>query len=71
MKDVDWALFGQGIVIDEHGNDIIKKNVLAKELPFYARRLFVLGRDVLIQSPPELVAMIKRYAREVLEHYSS
>jgi predicted DNA-binding transcriptional regulator YafY len=70
MKTVDWTLFTQEIMLDEDGTGTIQKKIPATELAFYAQLLLSLGRDVVIQSPPELVESIKQRAHEILEHYS-
>ena len=70
MKHVDWAAFTREVIVDEDGNGIIRKQVSAGQLSFYARLLLPLGSDVIITSPPELIEIIRQYAHEILEHYS-
>lgn len=69
MKNMDWAPFNQEVMIDGDGNGVIRKMISLQTLPFYARLLLPLGRNVIIQSPPELIKMIRQHAQEVLEYY--
>jgi predicted DNA-binding transcriptional regulator YafY len=69
MKSFDLhALFGQ-ITPDGQGGGVIDATIPESEIDWYAAQLLPLGSDVLITSPPQLIAAMRQKAREIAELY--
>ena len=62
------SIFGH-IEPDGSGGGTVEVDILRKELDHYASRLLSLGTDVLVESPPELVEVIRDKARQVARLY--
>ena len=70
MKSFELAsLFGQ-IGRDSKGHGFILATVPRSEIDFYAARLLSAGTEVKVESPPELVELTRRKAKEIAELYS-
>ncbi len=49
---------------------VIVTGVPRSEIDFYAARLLSAGKEVKVESPPELVELVRRKAKEITELYS-
>ncbi len=71
MKSFDLhTMFGQ-ISADEHGDGVIDTGIPASEIDFFATRLLLAGTDVVVESPPELVAAIREKAQAIAALYQA
>ncbi len=69
MKSVDLAsLFGR-IAVDETGAGLIDARIPESEVDYFASRLLPLGTDVIVESPAQLVAALRRVAEGVAALY--
>jgi predicted DNA-binding transcriptional regulator YafY len=62
-------LFG-AVEVGPDGTGVLDISVPASELEYYATRLMSFGTDVVIDSPSELVELIRHKAEEIREMYS-
>lgn len=62
------ALFAQ-IASDGQGGGTIEGTIPASEIEWYATQLLPVGADALVQSPPELIAAIRRQSLAVADLY--
>jgi predicted DNA-binding transcriptional regulator YafY len=70
MKSFELAsLFGK-IGRDSKGRGVIVARVPRSEIDFYAARLLSAGTEVKVKSPPELVELMRRKAKEIAELYN-
>jgi len=69
MKELDWSDFADAFTHNRNGSATIKKMVPASSIDFYARIFLPLGCEVVVKSPPELVAAICAKAQSVLSLY--
>ena len=71
MKSFDLqALFGP-IEPDERGDGVLTGTIPRSEIDWYASRLLPLGTDVVVHSPPELIAAIRQKAEALAGLYRS
>jgi predicted DNA-binding transcriptional regulator YafY len=63
------SLFGK-IGRDSDGRGVINVKVPRSEIDFYAARLLSAGTEVKVESPPELVELVRRKAEQIAELYS-
>ena len=69
MKSVDLAsLFGR-IAVDEAGAGLIDARIPESEVDYFASRLLPLGTDVVVESPPQLIAALRRMAQDLAALY--
>lgn len=64
------TMFGE-IPLGQSGAGIIAASLPVSELDFYAGRFLALGTDIVVASPPELIAVMRRKARDVAALYDS
>jgi predicted DNA-binding transcriptional regulator YafY len=70
MKSFELAsLFGK-IGRDSKGRGVIVARVPRSEINFYSARMLSAGTEVKVESPPELVELTRRKAKEIAELYS-
>ena len=62
------ALFGE-IRPDGHGGGVIEGSIPRSQIEWFARQLLAVGPDVVVQSPPELIAAICAQANAVAGLY--
>jgi predicted DNA-binding transcriptional regulator YafY len=62
------SLFGQ-IEVDPSGHGVVEAEIPRSELEFYAARLLSVGTDVRVESPLELIDVMRRKAEEIMELY--
>ena len=62
------ALFGQ-IVPDGLGGGTVEGTIPGSEIEWYTTQLLSVGADALVQSPPELIAAIRRQALAIANMY--
>jgi predicted DNA-binding transcriptional regulator YafY len=62
------TLFGQ-IPADESGAGILTATIPPTEIDFYAAQLLPVGTDLVVESPPELIAAMRRQAQAIAELY--
>ena len=62
------ALFG-AIRLDGHGGGAIEGTIPHSEVEWYASRLLAVGTDVVVESPPELIAAIRAQADTIARLY--
>jgi len=68
-KSFDLAtLFGE-IPLNEQGDGTVEAAIPASEVEWYAGHLLPLGADLVVESPPELAAAIRRKAQAIVEQY--
>lgn len=48
---------------------VIETLIPASEVAYYAARLLPLGADLVVEAPPQLIAALRRLAREILARY--
>lgn len=58
-----------GTVLSDDGTGHVMTTTRRDALPFLARHLLALGREALVESPPELALAISRMATEVADAY--
>lgn len=69
MKSFDLqVLFGK-IEPDGHGCGVIEAIIPESEIEWYAAQLLPVGKEIVITSPPQLIAALHRKAHEVLALY--
>ena len=69
MKNFDLqVLFGK-IEPDGRGGGVIEATIPEAEIEWYAAQLLPVGREIVITSPPQLIAALRRKARDVLALY--
>ncbi len=71
MKSLDLELLGWPISPAEEGGGRIDATIPASEVDFYATRLLTLGTDLVVESPPELVAAIQQKAAAIAALYQA
>jgi len=62
------TLFGQ-IALDGQGGGVIDATIPETEIEWYAGQLLPLGSDLLITSPPQLIAAMRQKARKIVAMY--
>lgn len=69
MKNFDLqVLFGK-IAPDGHGGGVIEALIPEAEIEWYAAQFLPVGKEIVITSPPQLIAELRRKARDVLALY--
>lgn len=63
-------LFGK-IEADGQGGGVIDGSIPESEIEWYAAQLLPVGTEITITSPPELIAALRRKAREIAAHYQN
>lgn len=63
------TLFGP-IALNEQGEAVVDATIPESELEYYAERFLTLGVDLVVESPRELVEVMRRKAQEMLELYT-
>lgn len=61
-------MFGQ-VEVGEDGVAVVERQVPEPELPYYADRLLVLGADLIVESPPALIVLIRQRAEAIVRVY--
>ncbi|CAA9375059.1 MAG: hypothetical protein AVDCRST_MAG93-8750, partial [uncultured Chloroflexia bacterium] len=70
LKHADLeTLFGH-LPLDSEGYGLLHSTVPASEIDYFATRLLPLGTDIVVESPPELIASLKAKAAAICELYS-
>ncbi|HEX8918669.1 MAG TPA: WYL domain-containing protein [Chloroflexota bacterium] len=64
------TLFGE-IGVGPTGWGLVEARIPVTEIEYYAAQLLPLGADIVVESPPELIAALKGIARSVLDLYPS
>ncbi len=62
------SLFGEGAPGDN--GESLEASIPASEIEWYATQLLALGAELVIESPPQLIAVMRRRAAEVVALYS-
>jgi predicted DNA-binding transcriptional regulator YafY len=62
-------LFGP-VTVDEQGEGLIETELPTAELDFYARHLLPLGTELVVESPPELIGLMRVRTQEIAALYS-
>lgn len=68
-KNFELASLFVRIAPDGRGGGTVEAEIPPRELDYYASRLLSVGADILVESPPELVAAIRNKAREIARLY--
>lgn len=69
LKRFELAAFADEIAPDGDGG-LLETLIPAAEIDYYARQFLAVGADIVIESPPGLVAALRDLARDVLAHYA-
>jgi predicted DNA-binding transcriptional regulator YafY len=70
LRNADFeALWGR-LPVDEHGWGVLDTAIPASEVEYYATRLLPLGADVVVLSPPELIAVLRAKASAIMGLYA-
>lgn len=69
MKRFELSAFAGEIASDGAGGGILETLIPATEIDYYARQFLAVGAEIVIESPPELVAAIRDLAQGVLARY--
>lgn len=69
LKWVDWSIFRKDLTQRVDGSGEVDMPMPASSLDYYARLFLHLGSEALIESPPELIAILRREAHAILLLY--
>ncbi len=69
MKSFDLGLLFGRIEADPTGRGVIDVNIPATSINYYAARLLGIGPDVIVESPPELIAAMRDQAATIAKLY--
>ncbi len=69
MKSFDLQTLFGAIAPDGRGGGLIAGTIPRSEIDWYAARLLPVGADLVVESPPELIAALCRKAREIAALY--
>ena len=62
------SMFGR-IETGQNGRGVIEIEIPLSGIDFYAARLFGVGKEVIVESPPELIAAMREKARTIMRLY--
>lgn len=68
MRSFELATLFEPLAAGDDGG-VIAAAIPASEVEYFAARLLPLGADLVVESPPQLIAALRRLAREILERY--
>jgi predicted DNA-binding transcriptional regulator YafY len=69
MKNFNLHLLFGEMEADERGGGVIVASIPESEIEWYAAQLLPLGTDLRVLSPPQLIAALRRKAREIAALY--
>jgi predicted DNA-binding transcriptional regulator YafY len=69
MKMIDWSGFGSALIQTASGGGEIDMHIPVTGLEHYARLLLPPAGEVEVESPPELIDLLRQAARAVLARY--
>lgn len=70
MKSFDLATLFGGDLSQDGESGLIDATIPRGEIDYFAARLLPLGPEITVESPPELIAAMRRQAQAILAHYA-
>ncbi len=70
VTNFDLVVLLGPVTVDERGEGLVEAEIPAAELDFYARHLLPLGTELVVESPPELIELMRIRTREIAALYS-
>lgn len=71
MKELDWSAFPGALVRGTDGSGRIDMDMPMSSLDFYARLFLRLGTEAVVESPAELIDILRREAQDILSLYGA
>jgi hypothetical protein len=71
MKELDWSAFGDALTQEADGSGKIDMVLPRSSLDFYTGLFLRLGTEAVVESPGELIGMLRREAQALMALYDA